>query len=175
VLLMEANQTAGHRAHRAKAIIWGGTFLGIMLNVTAVSHAGESTPSTPLEVWRGDQRGTWFAKVVPPAGVDWLPRPNWRPLSSTDLVRGGYHAADGRLVSVLDDDLPYMVVDGQEQYQHNIGPLHLVTLVATGELCAGPIEIALAGVNAVGEETVLRVKGEVTDPRWLRKHCKAKG
>ena len=41
------------------------------------------------------------------------------------------------------------------------------------ELCGGPVEIAVVGLNVEGEETVLRVTGEVTDARWRRRHCKA--
>jgi hypothetical protein len=132
-----------------------------------------------LESKRPDQRpferyGYWIVKLFVPEGVDWQPPPPvWRDVPG-GKARLAVQAEDGRYVTVTGGGLVDLVLNGEEIRGLRPQPLNVYAEYTVDEVCAGPIEVAVPGRNAAGEETVLRIAGEPADAAWRKRHCKAK-
>lgn len=133
------------------------------------------TPAKILAEPREKHPG-WRVRFVVGEGLDWAPMPvKWTK------SEGGFNGPEltyslgGRQVGVQFPGRP--VVRAPDGFVVRWGSLATVLHFDSDvqELCAGPIEVAMLGHNVEGEETVLRVTGEVTDARWRRRHCKAVG
>lgn len=139
-------------------------------------HARELSVSALRATVELDQYGGgWWVDFTLWEGVDWEPMPvQWTKSELGPEGPGLTYGVDGRQVGVLFPGRPVArTADGL--VIRWFGPTTVLKFHSeVEELCAGPIEIAMLGRDVAGEETVLRVTGEVTDARWLRKHCKAK-
>jgi hypothetical protein len=155
------------------------------LSAAGTSVAGGPDDGTARELSVSALRSTveldeygrgWRVNFTLWEGVDWEPMPvQWTKSELGPEGPGLTYGVDGRQVGVLFPGRP--VARGADGFviRWLARTTELVFHSEVEELCAGPIEIAMLGRDVAGEETLLRVTGEVTDARWLRKNCKAKG
>lgn len=161
---------------RVCARIWLLVAVGCALGLGAsrVAEAGATVPADEVTIFRSYDRSEWLVTLYPPAVVDWRPpTAEWWTSSSGTAIRLPLRSLDGRRVNVWQEGLVLVIKQGESIALPPGEPLQLTSDFTAAELCAGPVEIAVSGVNAAGEETLLRVTGEVTKARWLRRHCKA--
>ena len=90
------------------------------------------------------------------------------------VVRLATQAQDGRYVTVAGGGLVDLVLNGEEIRGLLPQPLNVYAEYTVDEVCSGPIEVAVPGRNAAGEETVLRIAGEPAAELWRKRHCKFK-
>jgi hypothetical protein len=163
------------RAPRRFAALLLAAAYALGLSTPCQAGVADVVAADKVSVYRDSDREDWVLTLFPPAAVDWVPpRVEWVNIP-VGVVRKPLRALDGRSVGVWQGGLVMAVLRGEESALPVGDPLRLTAEFSVTELCAGPVEVAVAGLNAAGEETVLRVVGEVTDARWRRRHCKAKG
>lgn len=148
----------------------------------AAESRGDHAPEVRVEAVHPTARiivGRWNMHLELAEGVDWEPLPLERTVAERTeglaIGSGAHISLDGRRLAIL--------TPGQAVFRSQSGYLIRYLGRRTSlsfdsdldELCGGPVEIAVLGLNVEGEETVLRVTGEVTDARWRRRHCKAVG
>jgi hypothetical protein len=118
----------------------------------------------------------WWVSCSLPEGIDWAPMPvKWTKLDVGVEGPGVTHSLDGRRVGVMFPGHAIAKLPNGLVVRQLGRDTRLLFDSDEQELCAGPIEVSMLGLNVEGEETVLRMAGEVTDARWRRRHCKAKG